>query len=93
MSDSHAGSPALPDFVASPSPVSGRRVLFAGLVILTIALLMGLMTAALAADGLDGLDFALLGLFLITLPWSVIGFWNAAIGFVILRFARTRSRP
>ena len=27
-------------------------------------------------------------LFLVTLPWTVIGFWNAAIGFVIMRFAR-----
>src|SRR5579872_4022904 len=48
---------------------------------------MGLFAAALAADGLDRLDIALLGLFLITLPWTVIGFWNAAIGFLILRFA------
>jgi len=22
------------------------------------------------------------------MPWSVIGFWNATIGFVIMRFAR-----
>ena len=24
----------------------------------------------------------------LTLPWSVIGFWNAAIGFFVMRFAR-----
>jgi membrane glycosyltransferase len=30
----------------------------------------------------------LLLLFGLTMPWSVIGFWNAAIGFVIMRFAR-----
>jgi membrane glycosyltransferase len=29
---------------------------------------------------------AFLVLFTITLPWSVIGFWNAAIGFLIMRF-------
>ena len=29
---------------------------------------------------------AFLALFTITLPWSVIGFWNATIGFLIMRF-------
>jgi len=87
MPESHAGSPALPDVIASPAPVGGRRLLFAGLVIATIIAVMWLMVVALAADGLDGLDFVLLGLFLVTLPWTVIGFWNAAIGFLILRFA------
>lgn len=87
MSDSHAGSPALPNLLASPSPLNWRRVLFAGLVGATIAAVMWLTTVALAADGLDGLDIALLALFLVTLPWTVIGFWNAAIGFLILRFA------
>ena len=27
-------------------------------------------------------------LFAVTLPWSVIGFWNATIGLLIMRFAR-----
>ena len=27
-------------------------------------------------------------LFTVTLPWMVIGFWNATIGFIIMRFAR-----
>ena len=35
----------------------------------------------------------LLLFFALTLPWSVIGFWNAAIGFFIMRFAAIRSRP
>src|SRR5262249_60287150 len=30
----------------------------------------------------------LVGLFAVALPWYVIGFWNAAIGFLIMRFAR-----
>ncbi len=33
-------------------------------------------------------DALLLLFFGLTMPWSVIGFWNAAIGFVIMRFAR-----
>jgi membrane glycosyltransferase len=86
MSNSQAG--ALPDLLVRPSAVGWRRVLFGGLVIATIVAVMGLLATALAADGLDGLDFVLLGLFLVTLPWTVIGFWNAAIGFLVLRFAR-----
>jgi membrane glycosyltransferase len=67
--------------------LTGRRIVFAGLVLATTLLLMGLATHSLAANGLDALDVVLLALFLITLPWTVIGFWNAAIGFVIMRFA------
>src|SRR3984893_16976457 len=84
---SHAESPALPDLLANPLQLSGRRALFAILVIATMAAVMWLCAVALSADGLGALDIVLLGLFLITLPWTVIGFWNAAIGFLILRFA------
>src|ERR1700688_889247 len=87
MPESHAGSPALPDLVASPSRRHWRVVLYESLVASTMGAVMWLTAIALAADGLDMLDFVLLALFLVTLPWSVIGFWNDAIGFLILRFA------
>ncbi len=70
------------------SGVFGRRVLFVALTGATIAALMALAAAALSTGGLDGFDVALLALFGLTAPWSVIGFWNAAIGFLIMRFAR-----
>jgi membrane glycosyltransferase len=85
---SRTGSAALPDLVARTSNLAGRRALFAVLVIATIMAVMWLSAVALSADGLGALDIVLLSLFLITLPWTVIGFWNAAIGFLILRFAR-----
>ena len=85
---SRTGSAALPDLVVRPANLAGRRALFAALVIATMAAVMWLSAVALSADGLGLLDIALLALFLITLPWTVIGFWNAAIGFLILRFAR-----
>jgi membrane glycosyltransferase len=88
MTEFRAGSPALPDLLASPSHLNGRRVLFTILVIATMAAVMWLSAIALSADGLGALDIALLALFLVTLPWTVIGFWNAAIGFLILRFAK-----
>jgi membrane glycosyltransferase len=87
MPESHAGSPALPGLVSNTSRLNWRRVLFASLVAVTIIAVMWLTAIALAADGLGLLDFVLLALFLVTLPWTVIGFWNAAIGFLILRFA------
>jgi membrane glycosyltransferase len=63
-------------------------MLFACLVVATTLAVEGLLAAALAPNGIDGLDIAILALALITLPWAVIGFWNAVIGFIILRFAR-----
>ena len=43
--------------------------------------------AALSAGGFGLVDAVLLGLFALTLPWTVIGFWNSAIGLLIMRFA------
>jgi membrane glycosyltransferase len=90
MTEADAGSAAgaaPPGCAVRPENLAGRRILFAVLVVTTIAAVMGLAATALAADGLGPLDGVLLALFLVTLPWTVIGFWNAAIGFVILRFA------
>src|SRR5262245_20383014 len=73
---------------APRASLAGRQALFFTLVAATIALLLSLAATALSAGGLGGFDIALLGLFAVTLPWSVIGFWNATIGFLIMRFAR-----
>src|SRR4051812_35290380 len=74
--------------VSPARQLNGRRVLFAVLVTGTMALILGLAVAALSANGLDALDVLLLMLFAVTLPWTAIGFWNAAIGFLVMRFAR-----
>jgi membrane glycosyltransferase len=65
----------------------GRRLLFALLTGATILGMIGLMVQALSAGGFGMLDLALVALFAVTLPWTVIGFWNAAIGFLLLRVA------
>jgi membrane glycosyltransferase len=67
--------------------VGRRRGIFAGLVLLSIAALLALAARALSAGGFGAADALLLLLFGLTMPWSVIGFWNAAIGFLIMRFA------
>src|SRR5436309_98104 len=50
--------------------------------------MLWLAALALSPGGLSALDIALLVLFAVTLPWFAIGFWNATIGFLIMRFAR-----
>ncbi|MBK5940584.1 glucan biosynthesis glucosyltransferase H [Halochromatium roseum] len=62
-----------------------RRWLFGGLAILTTTVALGLMVWTLQAGGFDWLDALLVLCFAMTLPWTVIGFWNALIGLVIMR--------
>ena len=63
-----------------------RRVLFAALVATTFAALLWLACVAVPPRSLGAVAF--LALFAVTLPWSVIGFWNAVIGFLIMRLHR-----
>jgi len=42
----------------------------------------------LAGNGLDALDLALIGCFLVSAPWTVLGFWNAVIGIWLLHVDR-----
>jgi len=80
-----------PDFslsTDSDTRIVGRRVLFTALVLATIAGLLALAASALSAGGFGAADGILLLLFGLTMPGSVIGFWNATIGFFIMRFAR-----
>jgi membrane glycosyltransferase len=73
---------------SSHSGIADRRVLFATVVLVSIAGLLALAGRALSAGGFGAADGLLLILFGLTMPWSVIGFWNATIGFFIMRFAR-----
>jgi membrane glycosyltransferase len=68
--------------------LTARRVLFGTLVISTIAGMLVLAGYALSAGGFSVLDALVLIFFGLTLPWTVIGFWDAVIGFCIMRFAR-----
>ncbi len=72
---------------AAGNDISGRRVLFAVLFAATMAGLLPLAALALAPGGFDIIDITLLALFAVTLPWMVAGFWNAVIGFLIMRLA------
>src|SRR5262245_28672189 len=72
---------------AAPVALTLRRILFLTLVGLTMAAMIGLLALALSAGGFGFVDFILVVLFAVTLPWMVIGFWNASIGFLIMRLA------
>lgn len=72
---------------AAGNDIFGRRVLFAGLFATTMAGSLTLAALALAPGGFGVIDITLLALFAVTLPWMVAGFWNAVIGFLIMRFS------
>src|SRR3954453_16298705 len=74
--------------LAAPALLTRRRMLFCALVGATMASLIWLLVVALSAGGFGTIDLLLVVLFAVTLPWSVIGFWNATIGFIVMRFAR-----
>ena len=65
-----------------------RRGVFALLVMASVATMLGLMTYTLGIGGLDVIDWLILSCFAVTLPWLAIGFWNAVIGFALMRLAR-----
>src|SRR5262245_24136375 len=71
----------------SADPLTGRRIFFTATVLASMVGLVWLLSFALSAGGFGVIDLILVVLFAITLPWSVIGFWNATIGLFIMRSA------
>src|SRR5690349_14038196 len=65
-----------------------RRIGFVSVALATFSALLALMAATLFPTGIDALGALMLLLFAVTLPWTTIGFWNAAIGLALMAFAR-----
>lgn len=61
-----------------------RRFLVLGLNIVTLALLLAGLARVLGAGGWSVADGAIFVAFLFGAPWTVLGFWNAAIGLWLL---------
>ena len=75
--------------IAAPAALSAWRPMLVFLSVgLTMAGLTWLAVIALSPGGFGAVDLVLIMLFAATLPWYVIGFWNATIGLLIMRFAR-----
>jgi len=68
-----------------------RRLVFLTLVASTMISLLSLFTYSLSLKGISIAEFLLLACFTITLPWTVIGFWNAVIGLGLLRFTKNAA--
>jgi len=79
----------LEDYAAATpaDPLTGRRIFFALIVLASMVGLIWLLSFALSAGGFGVVDFILVVMFAVTLPWSVIGFWNATIGLALMRFS------
>ena len=69
-----------------------RRYMFGALVLVTMVCLTGLLLYSFSLQGISPAEWVLFGCFLITLPWTVIGFWNAVIGFILLRTTHNPAR-
>ncbi|MHA7774559.1 glucans biosynthesis glucosyltransferase MdoH [Roseibium sp. M-1] len=69
--------------------MAARRVTFLTLVAGSFAGLATLMTLTLSPGGYTPLDLFILACFLVTLPWTIIGFWNAVIGLLVMRLAKS----
>jgi len=67
--------------------IGRRRVAFGALVLATTAATIWLAARTLAPGGLGVVDLILIALFAATLPWTVIGFWNAMIGLIVMLVA------
>lgn len=65
-----------------------RRILFGSLAAFSFAAMLGLMYAALSPAVSMWGTCTLLVLFAITLPWTVVGFLNSSIGFLVSLLAR-----
>jgi membrane glycosyltransferase len=73
---------------STASIIAGRRWVFFALNATSMAVLAAIMVAVLGARGWSYASALFLLLFLVGLPWTMIGFWNAAVGFVILRLTK-----
>lgn len=74
----------LPPYSAAAVNLRRRRAAFALLVVATMLCLVAAFALALGGNGLGWIELAMLGVFTATLPWLVVGFWNAVIGAAIL---------
>ncbi len=73
---------------ADDPSIGARRWLFFALNALSLVALGLIMLRLIEARGWSAPSILFLALFLLGLPWTLIGFWNSAVGFVILRLVR-----
>jgi membrane glycosyltransferase len=73
---------------ADEAKLPARRLLVLALNLATMAGLTWMMSRVLDSRGWSASTLTFFAIYLIGLPWTLLGFWNSAIGFVILRLVK-----
>ena len=76
------------DLNAEEAKLPLRRVVVVALNLASMAGLAWTMSHVLGARGWSAPTILFMALYLVGLPWTLLGFWNSAIGFVILRLSK-----
>jgi len=79
-----AAADTTPAGLQSAATLRRRRMTVLALNVATYAALAGAMAAVVGAGGWTMVDLVLFACFLVATPWTVLGFWNAAIGLWLL---------
>jgi membrane glycosyltransferase len=79
-----AAADTTPAGLQSAATLRRRRLTVLALNVATYAALAGAMAAVAGAGGWTIVDLVLFACFLVATPWTVLGFWNAAIGLWLL---------
>ena len=74
--------------LAQEAALRWRRGFVTALCLCTMALLVWGMTLVLGHHGWSAAPVLFLVIYLVGLPWTLLGFWNSVIGFAILRLVR-----
>jgi membrane glycosyltransferase len=91
-SPSTASISLTPAGIQSSRELMWRRIFVAMLNLVTYLWLASWMAEVLGAGGWSIVDCVMFVCFLIGLPWSILGFWNAVIGLWLLMFVRDPLR-
>ncbi|MEI9889680.1 MAG: hypothetical protein WDN45_02710 [Caulobacteraceae bacterium] len=78
-------SPPTFDLDAEEAKLPLRRAIVIALNLATMAALAWAMSRVLGDKGWKPPEMLFMAIYLIGLPWTLLGFWNSVIGFVILR--------
>src|SRR3569833_1481993 len=76
------------DLAAEEAKLPRRRALVVALNLLSMAVLAWAMGNVLGDHGWKGPEILFMAIYLVGLPWTLLGFWNSVIGFVILRLCK-----
>jgi membrane glycosyltransferase len=86
--DQSAKLPLIHDLASDEARLPARRALMLALCLASMAGLAWAMSRVLGGRGWSVATIAFMTIYLIGLPWTLLGFWNSAIGFVILRLVK-----